>query len=363
MSVHIFFDTPHLYYLPQYLPVFEELRARGVNCDFVFYRNDRQKVAEELIQSRQLVAHWVDDRDQALALYQKQRPNWVIFGNTFQRAGEIGENTRSALLFHSSGTSMKRANLNRSLARIGVRFVSGTDRLELFKQRFPEVKMVVVGFAKLDPLFNPETQTSLPQVSDFGLDPGRKTILYSPTFYPSSIENMARNWTQDFDEFNIIIKAHDFTLLKKQYTRQLRLLEYWGQYPNVYLAGLSEFSLLPYMAVADIMVSDTSSAIFEFAALDKPVVICDFIKLRWEHRGPFRYRLKRRLDETTKIYHDIAAHAPTYESLKQIVCQHLEHPELLADKRKQYMDGMMGIRDGRVSSRIADYLLEGKLPS
>ena len=362
MSVRIFFDAPHLYYLPQYLPVFDELSSRGVDCDFVFYRNDRQEVVEELIQSRGLAAHWVNDRDQALALYRQHRPNWVIFGNTFEHAGEIGEHTRSALLFHSSGTSMKRANLNRSLAHIGVRFVSGTDRLELFKQRFPEVEMVVVGFAKLDPLFNPAMRSSLPRISDFGLDPERKTILYSPTYYPSSIENMARNWTQDFDEFNIIIKAHDFTLLKKQYARQRRLLQHWEQFPNVYLAGLSEFSLLPFMAVSDIMVSDTSSAIFEFAALDKPVVICDFIKLRWEHRGPFRYRLKRRLDDTTKIYHDIAAHAPAYGSLKQIIRLHLENPELLADKRRQYMDGMMGIRDGRVSARIADYLLGGTLP-
>lgn len=364
MSARIFFDVPFLYYLPQYLPVYEELTSRGVNCEFVFYYNEKQQIAEQVIASEKLTAHWVDDKSQALGLYQQYQPDWVIFGNTFQEARQFNDPTRSALLFHSSGTSLKSANLNRSLSAIGVRFVSGLDRLQLFKERFPEVEMVVVGFAKLDPFFGSASADKFPDISEYGLDPGKKTILYSPTFYPSSIANMARNWPKEFSDYNVIIKAHDFSLMKKQwrYAQQRRRLHHWGKFPNVYVADMADFSLLPFMAVADIMVSDTSSAIFEFAALDKPVVICDFIKLRWNHRGLFRNRLKKRMDDTTKIYQDIAAHASSYRALRQIVDEHIEQPGLLAENRCKYMDGMMGLRDGRVSARIADYLLEAKVP-
>ncbi|RTZ98978.1 MAG: CDP-glycerol--poly(glycerophosphate) glycerophosphotransferase, partial [Deltaproteobacteria bacterium] len=34
----IYFDTLHLYYLTQYLPVYRELVRRGIEAVFVFYR-------------------------------------------------------------------------------------------------------------------------------------------------------------------------------------------------------------------------------------------------------------------------------------------------------------------------------------
>ena len=361
MTQTIFFDVPHLYYLPQYLPVYHELVARGTNCKFVFYRSEKQALIEKLAASQQLQIHWVNSQTEALAFYLEQQPSWVIFGNSFSGADRLKGTCRTALLFHSSGTSPKNANLDPSLASIEVRFVSGPDRLDIFRERFPDVKMVVVGFAKLDPVFNANTGEKLPTLEDLGLDPQRKTILYAPTFYPSSIENMANNWPADFSAYNIIIKPHDFTFSKPQYKKQAGLLKHWQTYPNAHVTGMEDYSLLPFMALADIMVSDTSSAIFEFAALDKPVVICDFIRLRWSYRGPLKFRIRKRLDETTKIYQEIAAHASSYNDLKAIVEQHLANPDLLSEQRNLHIDGIMGKRDGKVSQRIADFLLEGTI--
>src|SRR3546814_14039365 len=78
------------------------------------------------------------------------------------------------------------------------------------------------------------------------------------------------------------------------YAAQRRKLDVWGRHANVHVADLAAYSLLPYMGSADLMISEASSALFEFAALDKPIVWCDFLKLRWSYRGPLRFRSEER---------------------------------------------------------------------
>ena len=117
------------------------------------------------------------------------------------------------------------------------------------------------------------------------------------------------------------------------------------------------------MATADVMATDTSSAIFEFASLDKPVIVCDFVRLRWGYRGPFRFRLRKRLDASTEQYQDIATHATRFKDLKSIVDEQMQQPEKLRARRLEYAEQIMGQRDGKVALRIVDFLLGNKKPA
>ena len=146
-------------------------------------------------------------------------------------------------------------------------------------------------------------------------------------------------------------------MTKAKYIYQRNKFNAWGkQYSNVYIASLDEHSLLPFMATADLLISEASSSLFEFAALDKPVVWCDFFHLRWSYKGPFRFRLTRRLDQDILKFSDIGAHAPDYASLKKIVDEQLANPQMFSSKRKKYCDLFVGARDGKASRRIAEYL-------
>jgi CDP-glycerol glycerophosphotransferase (TagB/SpsB family) len=223
---------------------------------------------------------------------------------------------------------------------------------------YPNNKFIDVGFSKLDPIFNSETCGL--DLDSLKLDPSKKTIIYAPTFYPSSLERFPKNFPEDFQEFNLIIKPHYFSLSKEKYKNQRKLLEHWKKYTNVYLAKVDDYSLVPFMAIADLLISDTSSAIIEFAALDKPVIWCNFLKLRWTYRGIFSYRFKKRMDKDYQEYSKVAVRSDSYKMLKDNVSKQILNPKVLSEQRLHYAEKMAGTLDGKASKRIVDYLLENK---
>ncbi len=183
-------------------------------------------------------------------------------------------------------------------------------REQELRKLYPEARLETVGFAKLDPLFDGPGKEQLDfDLAEYGLDPARPTLLYAPTFYPSSIERMPRDLPVQLADCNLLLKPHQFTFTKRNYRHQLRKLERWAEAENTVLLKPDQLSLLPFMKVADLMISDASSALFEFAALDRPVVWCDFIKYRLGHRGIFRKRREKRMDIAMNAFADIAAHA------------------------------------------------------
>lgn len=344
----IFFDVQQLYYLPQYLPVYEELTRRGISCQFVLH--DQEQISGQL-KGLKDTGKWpvaILKSSEVHEFYLKESPDWVIFGNHSPFQDKLPTKTRTALLYH--GIGIKECYYESRLAQMSVRFVEGPYRLRELQRRFPASTFVDVGFPKLDPLFKNEER---PRTNN-----KRPTILYAPTFYPSSIELMPKNWPALFLDCDILIKPHFFSMTVKNYQKQRHLLESWAkQYPNVTLASIQDFSLVPYMERSDVLISEASSALFEFAALDRPVIWLDFYKLRWTYRGPLRFRHTRRMDNTILQYADIAEHVKYPPDLEKNVRQELNNPNRLSDKRRAYTELLIGKTDGRVSNRIADYLL------
>jgi len=351
----ICFDVLHPYYLPQYLPVAAELQKRSISVSYVVYKSvDQQAVFASLVKQYQLDVVWVNNEAEALEYYLEAKPSWVIFGNVFADAGRLKGVSKTALMQH--GVGPKSVYYSVSKGDIEVRFVEGQYRLNRLQQMFPEKIFVDTGYAKLDPIIQGK-ESGLDLVS-LGLDPNKKTILYAPTFYPSSIEQMAKNWPELFAEYNILLKPHYFSLIKSSYKQQKALLTHWASFSNVYLAQAEEANLLPFMVSADVLISDASSALFEFAALNKPVVWCDFYHLRWSYRGMFKFRFEKRVDQDLYRYADVAAHAKTFNELKQVVDQQVSSPDLFAAQRAKYTAELVGTVDGLCSQRIADYLLK-----
>ncbi|WP_394129186.1 CDP-glycerol glycerophosphotransferase family protein [Shewanella maritima] len=350
----ICFDVLHPYYLPQYLPVMVELQSRGEKVHFVIYRNSAQQAALDfIVEQNCLEVTWVDDETQALSIYLELKAKWVIFGNAFHEAKKLVGVSRTALMEHGIGPKAIYYTVSKS--DIEVRFVEGQYRLNRLQQMYPQKEFVDTGYAKLDPIVQGTEQgLDLPAL---GLSADKKTILYAPTFYPSSIESMDKQWPNDFSDYNIILKPHYFSLTKPSYRKQKQLLEYWSTFDNVYLAPTEHINLLPFMATADVLVSDASSALFEFAALDKPVVWCDFYHLRWSYRGIFKFRFKKRMDTDLYRYADVAAHAEKPKALKAVIEHQLAEPDSFAAQRQKYTEELAGIVDGQCSRRIVDYLL------
>ena len=347
----LFFDTPNFYYLPQYFSVADELQRRGHKCVFLLYGcfGVEKELLPENFQADALNA---TSREDALHLYQTHKPDWIFFGNAYDYIDQLAPNTKTVQMGHGIGP--KPSYYRKSSTPMTVRFMEGDLRLKKIQEMFPDGNFVQVGFAKLDPIYN-QTSKGI-DLAAVGLDPNKKTLLYAPTFYPSSIGKMPKDFPSDFKEYNLLIKAHSIIFQQKKYKAERKLLQAWAKFDNVYVADESDYSLLPFMHDADLLISEASSTLFEFASLDRPVVICDFYKLRWSYRGPFKYRFERRFGQDNVIYNDLGAHARNYRELKRVVEFQLSHLDDYADARKMYTKDHVGPTDGKASVRIADYL-------
>ncbi|MDX3772595.1 CDP-glycerol glycerophosphotransferase family protein [Chromatiaceae bacterium AAb-1] len=351
----IFFDVPHLYYLPQYLPVYQELLQHGITAEFLFYRaGNPVDVMQQVITQEQLTAHWVTDEAESIRFYAARQPDWLIIGNRKKQLDTLPATVKTALMQHGIGP--KSCYYDVSEHPTTVRFVEGQHRLQRLHQRFPQAQFVDTGYAKLDPLL--KGQPLGVTLSALKLDPARPTLLYAPTFYPSSLECFSEHFPRHFSGYNLIIKPHYFSLTKADYKKQRDLLQYWAAQPNVYLAPVTDYNLLPFMQLADIMLSDASSAIFEFAALGKPVIWCNFYKLRWSYRGILGFRLKKRLDPDILYFRQLSTEITAYRQLEDAVEQAIQLPAgAIATRNNALIRELAGETDGKCSERIAATLL------
>ena len=134
----------------------------------------------------------------------------------------------------------------------------------------------LVGYPKLDCLVDGSLKRD-DVLRELGIDPARQTVLYAPTWSPySSLNRMGEELVKQLIAAGlaVIVKLHD----------RSRDLEYihsggidWANRLGPMLRGsggcLAEGSdACPYLAAADVLITDHSSVGFEYLLLDRPVV-------------------------------------------------------------------------------------------
>jgi len=109
------------------------------------------------------------------------------------------------------------------------------------------------------------------------LDPSRPTVLYAPTWSPaSSLNAMGENLVRALVDMpiNLIVKLHDRSRdLRERYSGGVdwvaRLEPLLPKGRGLIAPG---HDISPYLVAADAMITDHSSAAFEFLLRDKPLV-------------------------------------------------------------------------------------------
>jgi hypothetical protein len=137
----------------------------------------------------------------------------------------------------------------------------------------------LVGYPKLDALAAGRVDGGRVR-RGLGLDPARPTVLYAPTYSAASSLHLAGEAIVAAlagAGLNVIVKLHDRSLdPDPRYTdgidwrARMRRLERAGQIAYVEGADAS-----PLLAAADAMVTDHSSAGFEFLVTDRPLIVFD----------------------------------------------------------------------------------------
>jgi CDP-glycerol glycerophosphotransferase (TagB/SpsB family) len=206
---------------------------------------------------------------------------------------------------------------------------------------------VATGMCKLDQLFSGKINRAS-VLKQFGLPGDYRYVLFAPTF---NDELSAIPFVQDRigqalpdEKTLLIIKLHPST--KPEYKEMYRALP--SRDKRVIFAD--ELDITPFLALCDVMISDVSSAMMEFAALDKPVIL--FNNPNWtsyQNYNPTDIEFQWR---------DIGMQVASLDEMTDAVSHALKDPGLHADKRKKYTDLLFANkREGNAAQRIVKLAL------
>ena len=145
-----------------------------------------------------------------------------------------------------------------------------TDRFVELSEKFKDFKVVETGWSKLDTYGKNSTIYNADKDELIEKHKAKNILLYAPTFSPSLTS--APFLKSEFEQIAsskdnlILIKFHD--LMQKDLIDSYKKLA--TKYDNIVF--IEDRNILKYLLIADLMISDTSSVVYEFLLLNKPVI-------------------------------------------------------------------------------------------
>ena len=225
-----------------------------------------------------------------------------------------------------------------------------------YLKHVPEWK--IIGYPKFDPLIN----------STIKVEPifknNRKTILYAPTWVSQNVnfkiikfsshgESSLDLWAKEIvkalhQEYNIIIKYHSRIYRKPG--------DIYEQIDNLIIElGAEEYvkvriddNILPFMYQADLMISDISTACYEWFHFDKPIVFAN--------PAPEHYKASDNIGSNTFAWQagDVI---DKKEDILPFVQHNLEN-DIYQDIRNQIFEYTVFQPDGQAAERQADAIID-----
>jgi len=344
----IYFYVAYPYYFPHFLPIGKVFTQKGHEVTYILSTKQNSKNMEEIAKLNRLNYLFGEE-----LLFDIQ-VDVIFFANPYEKAKELNALT----VFLEHGIGAKSTSFFSSIEYFDVYIAEGIQKYNRLKNLYPqhEEKLALVGFSKFDEIVNFTEAQKEELFKKYGLDREKKTILYAPTFFPSSIEKMADDFPNEFKAYNIWVKPHYLTYERKRYKNHLKKFKIWEQYENCTILPLSEYNLVPFLATSDVMISDESSAMFEFASLNKPVVSNQYFKLRWSYYL-MPWKLTKRIDQSKAKYRTILETANSYDETLKYTKEALTNPRKLESKRVAFAKDICGEIDGKVSERIYETIV------
>ncbi len=206
--------------------------------------------------------------------------------------------------------------------------------------------VVATGMCKLDDLF--AGKISREKVLQRYNLPDKRYVLFAPTFNDelSSIPCVGDKIGEVLpdDDTLLVIKLHPSS--KPEYKKM------YSQLPgkNSRIIYADELDITPFLALCSVMISDVSSAMMEFAALDKPLIL--FNNPKWKEYPNYNPQ------DIEFQWRDIGLQVSNLEEMKKAVAQCLQNPASLSEKRQHYTDLLFANKKyGNAAERIVKLAL------
>jgi CDP-ribitol ribitolphosphotransferase / teichoic acid ribitol-phosphate polymerase len=145
-----------------------------------------------------------------------------------------------------------------------------TNRFNELAKQHNDFEVTETGWCKLDPLYRNHEEYLAEKKSLLQQHNKKHLVLYAPTFSPS-LTSATTSVDALFELANkndilLLIKFHD--LMNKEVVKAYEL----GASERDNVKIINDPNILKPMIMADFMISDTSSVVYEFTLLDKPVI-------------------------------------------------------------------------------------------
>jgi CDP-glycerol glycerophosphotransferase (TagB/SpsB family) len=145
-----------------------------------------------------------------------------------------------------------------------------TNKFKALKNKYKNFDVIETGWPKLDIYGKELNKYDATKKELLAKHNAKKIVLYAPTFSPSltSAPYLLGEFKKlaHYTDFLILVKFHD--LMAKDLIHAYKKLA--NETSNIIIE--EERNIIKFLLMADIMLSDTSSVVYEFLLLNKPVI-------------------------------------------------------------------------------------------
>jgi len=310
----------------------------------------------------QEMKHIFQDTDESIRTITPRQAKWMKF-DAYLAAdliwATLPRGTRRIQFFH--GVAGKYADLydrpRRSLREWDRFFFINRKRMNNFivsgaiEPESPAARLV--GMPKVDRLVDGSLNRD-DILQSLGLDPQRQTVLYAPTWTPySSLNALGEDLVTALARtgVNLIVKLHDNSLDVSN-VRNSGGVDWVARLsPALQGAGghlAKRGTIAPYLVAADLMISDHSSAAFEYLLLNRPLIRIEMLELIARTNIPPDY---------VALLAEASTTVRSVDEILKAVEHGLTNPELLANTRRIVAEELF-YKPGTATARAVQELYE-----
>jgi hypothetical protein len=199
---------------------------------------------------------------------------------------------------------------------------------------------IPIGAPKLDPAFDGRYDKKyLSRFKDsLKINSDKPVVLFSATWEVSGLSAIDK-WIDRIDQlvgkYNILVTLHPWIDSHKK-----------EKLKNVHgICFIEDADIIPYLGIADILVSDTSSIIGEFLAFNKPVIT-------FKVDGG-----KRSNDEILELLSFVSVQISEFDELEDAIDNELKNPDNKLQERIEAQKRLFYKLDGNSGKRAAEHIL------
>ncbi|MFC1887795.1 CDP-glycerol glycerophosphotransferase family protein [Candidatus Cloacimonadota bacterium] len=307
------FYLSKIYSISIVTPLVEELERN--ERDFAFYISDKvKKVFPEKWEKSKIL--------ESIKETKKYNPDFVLVTGNFVDFRIPGIKVQ---LFH--GLGVEKSSHYKIRHFFDVYLTSGkyvTDKYKELQKKYKYFDVFETGWLKIDYILN---YPNIDLHKKYEIPSGKKIILYAPTF-SSKMESA----TELLLFIPQIIRENEFWIFKFHELMPLELIEKFKMNNSSYKV-LRHDEITPYLHLSDLLISDTSSVVYEFLALDKPAITY------------------KTISRDNKAYN-----ITEVSELRKTIDDCLNYPEFLKISRDRTMQEVNPYLDGKTSERIITIL-------